>query len=245
MTCKNAVVGNRLACVTPPLVLTFIITVFSPMFAWATPITVPTDLNPGDHYRLAFVTSTTRDATSTNIADYNSFVAGVAAGQPELAALGTTWTAIASTATVDARDNTNTNPTLEVGVPIYNLGDARIASTNADLWDASIDTPIQFDETGTAHTLIAWTGAAVDGTIAYPLGASVLGGSTPVFGLGYFADHEWVFWSTASSSTAYSLYAISGMLTVVPEPGTMALGYIGAVALAGCMLRRRVYRKRL
>jgi len=37
-------------------------------------VTVPPGLNPGDPYRLVFVTSTTRDALSSAIADYNSFV---------------------------------------------------------------------------------------------------------------------------------------------------------------------------
>lgn len=82
----------------------------------AVPITQPTGLNPGDQYRLVFATSTTRDATSSNIADYNAFVTGVADSVPELLLLGTTWTAIASTASVDARDNTSTNPALYVGV---------------------------------------------------------------------------------------------------------------------------------
>ena len=43
-------------------------------------VTVPTGLNPGDQYRLVFVTSGTRDATSTNIADYNTFVANAVVG---------------------------------------------------------------------------------------------------------------------------------------------------------------------
>ena len=44
----------------------------------AAPITLPTGLNPGDQYRLGFVSSTTRDATSQNIADYNDFVTATA-----------------------------------------------------------------------------------------------------------------------------------------------------------------------
>ena len=52
-------------------------------------ITQPTSLNPGDTYRLAFVTSTVRDATSTNIADYNTFVTLAANAVPALASLGT------------------------------------------------------------------------------------------------------------------------------------------------------------
>jgi hypothetical protein len=87
----------------------------------AQPTTVPSGLSPGDKYRLAFVTSTTRDATSSDIADYNAFVTAVANTVPALTELGTTWTAIGSTAAVDARDNTNTNPGNAEGVPIYLL----------------------------------------------------------------------------------------------------------------------------
>ena len=43
--------------------------------------TVPPGLSPGDPYRLAFVTSTTRNALSSSIAVYNTFVTGVADGQ--------------------------------------------------------------------------------------------------------------------------------------------------------------------
>jgi len=39
-----------------------------------TPTWVPTGLNPGDTYHLVFTTSTTSDATSSAIADYDSFV---------------------------------------------------------------------------------------------------------------------------------------------------------------------------
>lgn len=38
----------------------------------ATPVTIPAGLDPGDKYRLAFVTSTARDATSANSADYDA-----------------------------------------------------------------------------------------------------------------------------------------------------------------------------
>ena len=71
----------------------------------AQPTTVPPGLNPGDSYRLAFVTSTGIDATSPVIATYNSFVTAVAGTVPELVALGTTWAAIGSTTTVHAHDN--------------------------------------------------------------------------------------------------------------------------------------------
>jgi hypothetical protein len=110
----------------------------APLAASAAPITVPSGLNPGDQYRLAFVTSTTRDATSPNIADYNAFVTTAANSVPELAALGTTWSAIASTVSVSARDNTGTNFFITAGVPIYTLADTILATDYLDLWDGTI-----------------------------------------------------------------------------------------------------------
>ncbi len=95
--------------------------------ASAVPITVPTDLNPGDQYRLAFVTSTITNPFSSDIETYNSYVTGRANTVPELVALGTTWKVIGSTAATDARDNTHTNPFLDrVGVPLYMLDDSRL-----------------------------------------------------------------------------------------------------------------------
>ena len=49
-------------------------------------ITVPPGLNPGDTYRLVFVTSLTRDAVSSDIGVYNDFVSTAAASSPDLAA---------------------------------------------------------------------------------------------------------------------------------------------------------------
>ena len=112
--------------------LIFAAFVVAPLASSAAPITVPTDLNVGDTYRLAFVTSTTTAATSTDIAFYNAFVTGVANTQAELADLLTTWSVIGSTAALDARDNTGTNPT-STGVPIYRLDDTRITDHQTPL----------------------------------------------------------------------------------------------------------------
>jgi hypothetical protein len=132
--------------------------------AFAGPITVPMVLNPGDHYSLAFVTSATRGATSSNIADYNAFVTTDANSVPALAALGTTWTAIASAASANADDNTNTNPSMDpIGVPIYTLGNTLIASTNTALWSGSITSPISFEDNGWLATVVVWTGQGKNG----------------------------------------------------------------------------------
>ena len=119
----------------------------------ATPLTVPGDLNPGDEYRLAFVTSGVRNATSSDITVYNTFVDAAAETVPELAALGQDWKAIASTNAVNARTNTSTDPTPagDTGVPIYVLNTAvliRLADHYDDLWDGSVGVPLQRTETG-------------------------------------------------------------------------------------------------
>ena len=97
------------------------------------PIVVPTSLDAGDEYRLAFVTSGVRDAQSTDISDYNAFVSAAANAIPELAALETQWFAIASTASVDARDNTGTVP--PGAVRVFLLNDTLLAGSYDDLWD--------------------------------------------------------------------------------------------------------------
>jgi hypothetical protein len=138
-------------------------------------------------YRLAFVTTSIADATfggatSTNIADYNTFVTTAANLVPDLVALGTTWKCIGSTLTVDAKVNTGTYITTDgsynaaTDVPIYTTTGLRIATGNADLWDGSIENPISFDDgtpipvyvdhttPGTPET---WTGTNNDGSSAF------------------------------------------------------------------------------
>jgi hypothetical protein len=65
-------------------------------------------------YRIAFVTSGVRNASSTNINDYNSFVTAQAVGSGidlALAAFGATpsWSVWGSTASVNAIDNVKGN----------------------------------------------------------------------------------------------------------------------------------------
>ena len=211
--------------------------------AHAMPITEPPGLNPDDQYRLAFVTSTTQDATSDVIAKYNQFVDNLAnAASSPLEGLDATWTAIASTPTVDARDNTQTNPDSAIGVPIYNLNGEVVAADNADLWDGSIQAAINHDEFGdlTAFSF-AWTGTETDGEgiTWFELGGFF--GSTTL-GVPPATTGEWVLDGTFIESVKqFPVYGLSSMLTVagkpVPEPATILLLGSGLVALAG--LRRK------
>ena len=93
-------------------------------------------------FRLLFVTSTGRNATSTNIADYNSFVQGrAAAGHVSVRFSSSGFRVVGSTASVDARDNTSTTYTASAkGVPIYWLSGGKVADQYEDFYDGSWDT---------------------------------------------------------------------------------------------------------
>src|SRR5476649_2165204 len=107
------------------------ITLAAPRVALGAPVVVPPGLPAGSPYRLVFSTDTGTTAFSNNVADYNAYVTASANTEPALMALGTNWKAIVSTSTVNARDNTDTNPT-SMGVPIYNLDGELVATSNAD-----------------------------------------------------------------------------------------------------------------
>jgi hypothetical protein len=208
----------------------------APHAADAMPITVPAGLAPGGEYRLAFVRSATRDALSANIADYNAFVLTAANAVPELAALGTNWTAIASTRDADARDNTQTNPLTDAGVAIFRLDGMKIADDNNDLWDCSVDAPISVDEFGNvANSTRAWTGNRPDGTASdWPLGGGTSTPNVSAFGLAGSADCTWTEYAFPDDNTLQgNLHALSGVLTVdVAEPAAFGLFGLGLAGLA-------------
>jgi len=203
----------------------------------------PSGLNPGDQYRLVFVTSTERDATSTDIVDYNTFVQAAADASP-LSALGQSWKVIGSTASVDARDNTSTNQNTDgSGVPIYLVDGTKIADDNIDLWDDTIEANINWTEANSQYDGIPWTGTTNDGTaFFYALGADYVAetgfhppmtGDTRLNIPGY-----WIASAAIGQAPTYarSFYAMSGTITVIPEPSSLLLV---AMASLGLLTPRR------
>jgi len=198
-------------------------------------ITVPPDLNVGDQYRLAFITSTAHQALSPDIADYNTFVKNVANSAPQLVALGTTWNVIASAVNIAARDNTGTNPS-SPGVPIYRLDGIRIANSNADLWDGQIAVPLQVTEVGglMGPSQFVFTGTNPNGTRS----SGVLGSLEVDSGLAGSSDSNWIILSVVPSAFATPFYGMSDVLTVVPEPSAVVL-FLCFGALAALSRRHR------
>jgi len=204
-------------------------------FRFSMGITLLGDLG-GAPYRLAFVTSASTDGLSSNIADYNAFVNSVASSVPELAMLGNRWKAIVSTDSVDARDNTDTNPASDPGVPIYLVDGSLLAMDNADLWDGIIQVPFDVQENATTSTAaFPYTGTASDGTAESPLGESIvmLGGTEATTG-------AWIEMFTWGSPEAPGrVYAISETLgpppTAVPSLSARALALLGMLLVAGAL----------
>ena len=134
----------------------------------------PADIAAGEQFRLMFVSSTTRDATSTDIADYNTFVSTrAAAGVTAMQTYADDFTALVSTESVNARTNTLTRAT-DTDAPIYRArsgtvsANDRVADDYADFYDGTWPTSaLGYDESGTLVNiglLYFWTGMNVDGT---------------------------------------------------------------------------------
>ena len=128
-------------------------------------------------FRLLFVTSTTRNAASTNIADYNRFVQGRAgAGHSSIRSFSSKFRVVGSTSAVDARDNTSTTyTTSDKGPPIWWLNGSKAADQYQDFYDGSWDSESGRNESGNAQTTgscsiisqdgrAVWTGSNNNGT---------------------------------------------------------------------------------
>lgn len=219
-------------------------------------LTTPAGLSSGDHFRFVFVTDGSRDATSSNINDYNTFVTEQAGGaiyngKP------ITWVAIASTPTVNATDNVGLTQD-----PVYLADGTKVttSTTTSGLWSGGLLHAIDEDLTGKQSSLrYVWTGTNPTGSTA---SAQSLGSTsvsylltdppTPVpmssiFGLSGppHLDLSWVLaGSFDTNNRLNSLYGISADLivpqTVVPEPSSLwVVGTLTSAGLASGWSRHR------
>ena len=135
----------------------------------------PSELGARDQFRLLFLSSTTRNATSSDIADYNTFIqTRAAAGHTDIQEYSNGFKVVGCTEDDDARDNTGTTFTSsDKGVPIYWLGGTKIADQYQDFYDGSWDNASNThdrDELGINSTNTSqsgnrpWTGCGDNGT---------------------------------------------------------------------------------
>ena len=183
---------------------------------------VPTGINAGDGFRLLFVTSQTRDATSTDIDHYNEFVqTSAAAGHEDIQPYSALFRALGSTSDVDAIDNTaTTHTTAQPGVPIWWLNGPEAADDYGDFYDGSWDnrdpgrnesgSEVDFGDTDQV-----WTGTENDGTATISILGSV--GTTTYATPGVGTNLHFVGGAVSSSETK-PLYGLSFVLHVVAAP---------------------------
>ena len=139
----------------------------------------PSGLGAGDYFRLLFLTGS-RNASASDIATYNTFVQTQAAsGHTAIQSYSSQFRMVGSTASVSARDNTETTGAGD-GVPIYWLNGDKIADDYDDFWDGSWDAQMSSDTRGAdgmavSGALRVWTGARTDGGIhSNPLGSGTV-----------------------------------------------------------------------
>jgi PEP-CTERM motif len=199
----------------------------------------PTGLNPGDHFRFVFVTDDIRDATSTNIGDYDSFV-NAQAGGATYNGVVVGWLAIGSTDSVDAIDHVG-----QATAPVY-LSDGTLVTTtmtSTGLWSGALVHQINLDLAANPvpPQNFVWTGTNPTGTgFGGPLGSA-----RPQTGSAIDTGVAWVSSGSSPGGDSRNLYGISLVLTVpqssVPEPSTLTmLGTALGIALAIGWTRNRL-----
>ena len=204
---------------------------------------IPSGLGAGDRFRLVFLSSTTRNGSSANIADYNTFVqTAAAAGHTDIQGSSSTFRVVGSTAADDARDNTATRYTGDdtaatgddgdVGVPIYWLDGAKVADEYRDFYDGDWDDEANAkDESGNDRSTSGnrdwpFTGSDHDGTEAFSgsiskgLGADLVVEGRPnssSSGHGPLSSN-----GSAGKSNARPFYGLSAVFVVSADATTNA-----------------------
>ena len=179
---------------------------------------IPSGISAGEKFRLLFVTSTQRDASATDIATYNTFVQNrAAAGHTAIRTHSAEFRVVASTSSVDARDNSATTGT---GVPIYWLGGSnsnKVADNYADFYDGNWDSYVNTNENGAGSgNATVWTGSNDNGTKD---SSNYLGASSVQYGQLFLASTNDPFTRfTSGNGTSRHLYGLSPVFTVAAAP---------------------------
>jgi hypothetical protein len=183
---------------------------------------VPQGLAPGSEFYVMFYTSSTRDATSTDIADYDTHAqqAAVSCGSGNYganAAIFNTapnqWKVVGATAAVDQCDPFKG----DTAVPLYGITGLKIADNAADFQDGTIVNQVySVDGTVGSHFPI-YTGCLINGT-KQP--TTVLGAGSVTYGfLDSTTAEEYVDDSSNLATNPARFYAVSPKLTV---PGAVS-----------------------
>ena len=205
-------------------------------------INTPAGLNPGDTFRIAFVTDATTAATSNSIATYNTFVNADAiaeAGGGSVTYNGNpiSFSAIGSTEATNAIDNIG-----QFGAPVYLVSGTEVALSDTaltgGLWSGHLFSPILTDLLGiTPGSPLTWAGTDITGSAYAPY---TLGSPRPTLGYTPSVSGAWILEQFSDPQYGASMYGISQPLTVpTPEPSSIVLGILAGCGAVGAFVRRR------
>ena len=211
-----------------------IIAAFLPVTVFSAPWYQPADVNSGDSYQIAFVTSTTITATSPDLRIYIDHVNAAADLDPEGIFGELTFRPIISTPKSDARD------IAYVFGPVYNTAGQRLATDYAQFWDGQLENPIR-TITGHIAAPFVWTGTRNNGTkfASYVVGTErepqVVSMGDPRSGA-----TNWMYITSYWATSKQKMYALSDPIDAVPLPPGIWLFVSG---LAGLLVTRARNRK--
>ncbi len=201
-------------------------------------ISTPGGLNPGDHFRILFVTSGITQAVAGDISTYDTFVNTDANGATYNGSV-ISWQAIGSTPSVSAINHIGTT-----GDAVYLADGTKVTSSDdsSGLWSGSLlSAPDEYLDGTSVGGVDVWTGSNSDGSAStHPLGSRF-----PAYGYSAQTDVYWTAIAATSKLGSYYLYGISSDLvvpgaTAVPEPSTAVLAGLGGLAaLAYSFARKR------
>lgn len=204
-------------------------------------IVTPAGLNPGDNFRIVFVTNGTTNANNPTMAYYDNFVTQQANGATYNGA-AVSWKAIVTSSDplIYAKDHIQTSATL---AGIFRADGTKVAAAMPDFWGGTLMAAINLtlENTTPTGTNFVHTGTSQVGEPFWSLGNS---DGFARYGDFTRSDQGWISHGNIGSGAQHHIYGISEVLTAtaalppVPEPTSFAI----FIAL-GCIVGRTRWRR--
>jgi hypothetical protein len=199
----------------------------------------PSGLNPGEQFRLVFVSSQTRISDEASFGPLDQFIAGLA----DAAGLGVYNGSPVGWHVLGSQSLPGLSAIARLpnsAVPIYDINGDLVANAAHDIWSGTLLHAIDYTETAVISATLVWTATLPTGHVP-PSNQGLGDFGDEVVGSSSASDGGWVdFGEAFNLNPAHSFYGFSDVITVaapVPEPNTMTLLVTTATLLGLLALR--------